>query len=155
MLQITTPPQPERLRKRLARTMLTTVGDFGLIEEGDKILVGLSGGKDSYTLFDLLGDARRKAPVRFEIVGVHLDQQQPDYDGAPLRAWLEAQGEPFEILSEDTYSAVIANSEATGETTYCRVCSACVAASSTAPPSRWAATRSLWAIIATTRWRPC
>ena len=103
--------------------MLRTVGTWGLIEPGDRIMVGLSGGKDSYTLFDLLAGARRRSPVDYEIVGVHLDQGQPGYDGAPLREWLERFGVPFEILSEDTFSAVMAQSERSGETTYCRVCS--------------------------------
>lgn len=103
--------------------MLRTVVDWGLIAEGDRILVGLSGGKDSYTLFDLLVGAQRRSPVRYELVGVHLDQGQPGYDGRPLREWLEAFGAPFEIIDEDTFSAVMAQSERSGETTYCRVCS--------------------------------
>lgn len=117
----------ERLRLRLARTMARTIADFGLIEEGDRILVGLSGGKDSSTLFDLLARLRARAPVAFEIVGVHLDQGQPGYDGAPLVRWLEASGERFEVLSENTYEAVVADAAQEEErgkrATYCRVCS--------------------------------
>ncbi len=117
----------ERLRLRLARTMARTIADFGLIEEGDRILVGLSGGKDSSTLFDLLARLRGRAPIAFEIVGVHLDQGQPGYDGAPLVRWLEASGERFEILAENTYEAVIADAAQEEErgkrATYCRVCS--------------------------------
>ena len=117
------PVEPEALRSKLSRTMLRAVTEYGLIAEGDRILVGLSGGKDSYTLFDLLVAARRKAPIQFELIGFHLDQKQPGYDGAPLRGWLERFGAPFEIHGEDTYGAVIAASERDGTSTYCRVCS--------------------------------
>ena len=78
-----------RLVTKLSRTMLATVGEWRLIEEGDRILVALSGGKDSYTMLDLLWRARRKSPVDFEIVAFHLDQQQPGYDGRVLKDWLE------------------------------------------------------------------
>ncbi len=70
-------------------------------------MVALSGGKDSYTLFDLLWRAHARAPFDFELVGVHLDQGQPGYDGAPLIGWLERFGKPFEIVHRDTYSKVI------------------------------------------------
>ena len=120
MLQIET--DPARLRARLSRGMLNTVTGYGLIGEGDRILVAVSGGKDSYTLLDLLWQARRKAPVRFELVAFHLDQAQPGYDGDSLRGWLTDLGAPFEIHREDTYSAVMAQA-GEGEVTYCRVCS--------------------------------
>ena len=114
---------PERRRARLSKTMLNTVTAWRLVEPGDRILVGLSGGKDSYTLFDLLVAARRKAPIDFEIVGFHLDQAQPGYDGSQLRAWLEAFGAPFEIEREDTYTAVAAEMDADPNATSCRLCS--------------------------------
>jgi tRNA 2-thiocytidine biosynthesis protein TtcA len=104
--------------------MAKTIHEHGLIREGDRILVAVSGGKDSYTLLELLEDARRKSPVRFELTAFHLDQGQPGYDAAPLRAWLAQSGIPFEIHHEDTYTAVMAESSAHGGgTTYCRVCS--------------------------------
>lgn len=111
------------MSEALSRTMLRTVGEYRLLEEGDRILVAVSGGKDSATLLDLLEKARRKAPVRFELVAFHLDQGQPGYDGAPLRAWLESTGVPYEVHHEDTYTAVIANSLQMAQRTYCRVCS--------------------------------
>jgi len=115
------PDDPGRLRAAVSRSMLRTVGEYGLIEDGDRILVAVSGGKDSYTLVDLLAEARRKAPVRFELVAWHLDQGQPGYDGAPLVAWFERAGIPLEVRREDTYGAVLA---ATGDgEAYCRVCS--------------------------------
>lgn len=109
------------LRARLSRTMLRTVTTHGLIEDGDRVLVAVSGGKDSYTLLDLLAAARRRAPVRFDLVAWHLDQGQPGYDGAPLARWLEDAGVPFEIHREDTYSAVVEATDAGAA--YCRVCS--------------------------------
>jgi tRNA 2-thiocytidine biosynthesis protein TtcA len=111
----------EALRRKLARRMMRTVKDFDLIESGDRIMVAVSGGKDSYTLLDLLWRARKRAPFPFDIVAVHLDQMQPGYDGAPLEAWLEAHGAPYEILRKDTYSVVL---ELTGPgDTYCAPCS--------------------------------
>ena len=98
---------PERLEKRLARTMMGAVAAHRLVEPGDRILVAVSGGKDSYTMLDLLWQARAKAPFHFDMVAVHLDQRQPGYDGAPLEAWLAKLGAPFEILREDTYSVVM------------------------------------------------
>lgn len=94
-------------RKRLARAMTRTIATHGLVRAGDRVMVCVSGGKDSYTLLDLLWDARRKAPFAFDVVAVHLDQAQPGYDGARLRAWLERFGAPFEILRRDTYSKVV------------------------------------------------
>ena len=117
------PKAPERLRLDLARTMAKTIHEHRLIQEGDRILLAISGGKDSYTLLDLLTEAQRKSPVKFELIAYHLDQAQPGYDGTPLRSWLEAFGAPFEIHREDTYSAVIADAEEHGSRTYCRLCS--------------------------------
>ncbi len=113
----------ERVGQRLSRTMLRTVGEWNLIRGGDRILVAVSGGKDSYTLLDLLWRARRKAPVKFELVAYHLDQGQPGYDGGPLRAWLESFGAPFEIDRVDTYGAVIEDATENPGKTYCRLCS--------------------------------
>lgn len=114
---------PEALRRELARNVGKTIHSYELIEEGDRILVAVSGGKDSYTLLELLEEARRRAPIRFELIAFHLDQAQPGYDGAPLRAWLEASGIPFEMHREDTYTAVVSQAEKYGARTYCRVCS--------------------------------
>ena len=117
------PADAERVALGLSRTMLKTVTAYGLIEDGDRVLVAVSGGKDSYTLFDLLWRARRKAPIDFELIAFHLDQRQPGYDGAPLREWLERFGAPFEIACEDTYSAVIEDASRNEGATYCRLCS--------------------------------
>ena len=114
-------PETQKLRKKLSRAMLRTVGEQGLIREGDRILLALSGGKDSYTLLDLLWNARKKSPVAFDVIAFHLDQAQPGYDGRPLEEWLRAFGAPFEIIREDTYSAV--KSLAPGGETFCAPCS--------------------------------
>jgi tRNA 2-thiocytidine biosynthesis protein TtcA len=84
-------------------------------------MVCLSGGKDSYTLLELLKHAQRKLPFKFELIAVHLDQQQPGYDGAPLRTWLERAEVPYEILSENTYAEVLARTKEGG--TFCAACS--------------------------------
>lgn len=111
----------ETLRKSISRTMLTTVTGDSLIEEGDHLMVAISGGKDSYTLLDLIHRARKKAPIDYTITAVHLDQTQPGYDGGPLHVWLNDSGIPHRILKEDTYTAVAAEMEGGG--TSCRLCS--------------------------------
>ncbi|GAB5549222.1 MAG: tRNA 2-thiocytidine(32) synthetase TtcA [Sandaracinaceae bacterium] len=113
--------ETDRLEKQLARAMGRCIADHALIEEGDRVMVCLSGGKDSYTLLDLLERARRRAPISFELIAVHLDQAQPGYDGRPLARWLEARGTPHRILREDTYSIVTEKLDASS--TYCSLCS--------------------------------
>ena len=98
---------PRATRRQLARTMTRTIATWSLIEAGDHVMVCLSGGKDSYTLLDLLWEARRRAPFAFELTAVHLDQGQPGYDGEPLRRWLAGFGAPFRIVHRDTYSKVV------------------------------------------------
>jgi tRNA 2-thiocytidine biosynthesis protein TtcA len=107
--------------QKLSRALGRCIADFELIAPGDRVMVCLSGGKDSYTLMSLLADYQRRSPIRFELLAVHLDQGQPGYDGAPLRAWLLEQGHPHRILREDTYSVVIDKLPA-GKT-YCSLCS--------------------------------
>ena len=84
-------------------------------------MVALSGGKDSYSMLHLLRRIAERVPFKIELIAVHLDQRQPGYDGAPLRAWLEREGYRFEILSEDTYSVVVEHVAPGG--TYCSLCS--------------------------------
>jgi tRNA 2-thiocytidine biosynthesis protein TtcA len=106
---------------QLSRALGRCVAEFELIAPGDRVMVCVSGGKDSYTMLTLLERFRRKSPVKFELLAVHLDQGQPNYDGAPLRGWLEQSGIPFEILREDTYTTVIKN--VPEGKTYCSLCS--------------------------------
>jgi len=103
--------------------MLGTVVARRLVEEGDRILVAVSGGKDSYTLLDLLWRARRRSPVRFDLIAFHLDQGQPGHDPRPLRTWLEGLGTRFEIAREDTYTAVLEETRRDEGATPCRLCS--------------------------------
>lgn len=95
-----------KLAKRLRHQVGQAIADFNMIEEGDRVMVCLSGGKDSYTLLDILLKLQAKAPVHFEIAAVHLDQKQPGYDPTVLPAWLGRLGIPFHILEQDTYSVV-------------------------------------------------
>ena len=110
-----------RLEARLYRDVKATCEGYQLLAPGDRIMVAMSGGKDSYTLFHLLTRLVPRLPFAVELVAVHLDQVQPGYDGAGLRAFLEATGERFEILREDTYSVVTSHLPETA--TYCSLCS--------------------------------
>ena len=95
-----------KLAKRLRRQVGQAIADYNLIEDGDRVMVCLSGGKDSYCLLDILRQLQAKAPVHFELVAVHLDQKQPDYDATVLPRYLQSIAMPFEILEQDTYSVV-------------------------------------------------
>lgn len=97
------------------------IGDYALISEGDRIMVALSGGKDSYTMLELLLDLKPRSPVHFDLIAVHLDQGHPGYDGAPLRQWLEARGVAHQIVSENTYGIV--TQKIPEGNTYCSLCS--------------------------------
>ena len=110
-----------KLEKLLYRTVKETCERYELLRPGDRILVAMSGGKDSYTLFHLLTQLVPRLPFAVELVAVHLDQVQPDYDGSGLRAYLAASGWPFEILREDTYSVVTSHID--DKSTYCSLCS--------------------------------
>jgi tRNA 2-thiocytidine biosynthesis protein TtcA len=112
------PSQTERL---LLRDVGRAIADWKLIEEGDRIMVALSGGKDSYSLMVLLRALQRRAPIRFDLLAVHLDQGHPGYDGAPLVRWLEAEEVEHRILHEDTYS-IVTEKIPEGKT-YCSLCS--------------------------------
>ncbi|MBM4357305.1 MAG: tRNA 2-thiocytidine(32) synthetase TtcA [Deltaproteobacteria bacterium] len=109
------------LEESLFHRMRRTCKERGLLAAGDRILVALSGGKDSYTMLHLLDKLVPRLPFSLELVAVHLDQGQPGYDGAPLRAWLEARGRRWEILREDTYSVV--TDKLVPGATYCSLCS--------------------------------
>jgi tRNA 2-thiocytidine biosynthesis protein TtcA len=110
-----------KLENELARELGRCIADFELIQDGDRIMVCMSGGKDSYTMLHLLERARKKAPISFSLLAVHLDQGHPGYDGAPLRTWLESHGYEHRILREDTYS-IVTEHVPEGKT-YCAMCS--------------------------------
>jgi len=98
--------EDNKLAKRLRRLTGQAIADFDMIENGDKVMVCLSGGKDSYGLLDILLYSRRHAPIDFEIVAVNLDQKQPGFPGSVLPDYLERLGVPYRIEHQDTYSVV-------------------------------------------------
>ncbi len=101
--------ESNKLAKRLRREVGRAIQDYRMIEEGDRIMVCLSGGKDSYTMLDVLMQLRAKAPVRFELHAVNLDQKQPDFPEHILPEYLKSKGVPYTILEQDTYSVVKRN----------------------------------------------
>ena len=111
----------DALERQLLRSVGRAIADFRLIEAGDRIAVAVSGGKDSYTLMTLLAALTRRAPIRFDLVAVHLDQGHPGYDGEPLRRFLEHSGIEHRILHEDTYT-IVTEKIPEGKT-YCSLCS--------------------------------
>jgi tRNA 2-thiocytidine biosynthesis protein TtcA len=110
-----------KLQKRLRRQVGEAIADYNMIQHGDRVMVCLSGGKDSYTLLDILLSLRLNAPVDFEIIAVNLDQKQPGFPPEVLPEYLTGRGVPFEIIEQDTYSIVKSIIPA-GKTT-CGLCS--------------------------------
>ncbi|MBC7378665.1 MAG: tRNA 2-thiocytidine(32) synthetase TtcA [Burkholderiaceae bacterium] len=98
--------ETHKLEKRLCREVGRAIMDFNMIEEGDKVMVCVSGGKDSYAMLDILLKLKARAPIHFDIIAVNLDQKQPGFPGHVLPAYLAQLGVPFHIENQDTYSIV-------------------------------------------------
>jgi tRNA 2-thiocytidine biosynthesis protein TtcA len=115
-------PSPyDALEKKLGRAASRAVADFSMIEDGDRILVAVSGGKDSYTMLHLLRSLQRKAPVDFELRVVNVDQGHPGYPGHVLREYMAREGYDFTMIEEDTYS-IVTEKIPKGKT-FCSLCS--------------------------------
>ena len=110
-----------RLLKKIRRQVGHAIRDFKMIEEGDKVMVCISGGKDSYTLLDIMLQFKRIAPINFDVVAVNLDQKQPGFPEDVLPRYLEENNIPYYILEKDTYS--ITKKLTPEGKTYCAVCS--------------------------------
>lgn len=110
-----------QVRRKLERALSRAIADFGMIADGDRIMCAVSGGKDSYTMHALLVDLARRAPIRFDIVAVNIDQGHPGYPGHLLRDYMAAGGHELMMVAEDTYSIV--TEKIPENKTYCSLCS--------------------------------
>ena len=113
--------QEKKMAKKIQHYMGKAISDYSMIQKGDKVLVCLSGGKDSFTMLHLLNAMRIESHYRFEIFSYTLDQSQPGWDDSDLRAWLESNAIPYEIETRDTYSIV--KEKIPKGKTYCSLCS--------------------------------
>jgi tRNA 2-thiocytidine biosynthesis protein TtcA len=114
-------PAPSKVEKKLMHYIGKAIADYRMISHGDRVMVCLSGGKDSFTLLHLLHKLKLRANLNFDILSFTLDQKQPGYDDSAMRAWLEDKGYPYQIMEKDTYSVVL--DKIPEGKTYCSLCS--------------------------------
>lgn len=120
-IEITRPKVAERIEKKLLHYVGKAVADFNLIEHGDRVMVCLSGGKDSFTMLTILNKLRARANIKFDLFAFTLDQSQPGWDDSQLRAYMDRHNYKYEILTRDTYSVV--KEKLPEGATYCSLCS--------------------------------
>ena len=111
----------DAIQRKLGRATSRAIADFGMIEDGDRLMVAVSGGKDSYTMLYLLRELQKRAPVRFELKVINVDQGHPGYPGHLLREYMAREGHDFTMIEEDTYS-IVTDKIPPGKT-YCSLCS--------------------------------
>ncbi|GMQ91007.1 MAG: tRNA 2-thiocytidine(32) synthetase TtcA [Gammaproteobacteria bacterium] len=111
----------EKTEKKLMHYMSRAISDYAMLQDGDRVLVCLSGGKDSFTMLHLLHKIRRRTRINFELFAFTLDQSQPGWDDSAMRAWLERHDYPYAIVKKDTYSVVL--DKVKEGKTYCSLCS--------------------------------
>lgn len=141
-----------KLQKRLRRNVGEAIADFNMIEEGDRIMVCLSGGKDSYTMLEILRNLQQSAPINFSLVAVNLDQKQPGFPEHVLPEYLEKLGVEYKIVEENTYGIVKRRFRGQNRA-HCVL--AFVAVSFIVPQRNWGRRRSRWVTIVTISCKRC
>lgn len=142
-----------KLQKRLRRNVGEAIADFNMIEEGDRIMVCLSGGKDSYTMLEILRNLQQSAPINFSLVAVNLDQKQPGFPEHVLPEYLETLGVEYKIVEENTYGIVKEKIPEAKPLAHCVL--VFVAVSFIAPQRNWGRRRSRWVTIVTISCKRC